>query len=170
VPPRRTLPCPLPSDFLLGMFGRAISVNVPTYLVVDAPIAGYVLRPFPKWNGVAVEVHSNDHPPPHIHVEMPPGAPVARCLRHLWNRIPVTHDCLEKSTTSSVTICASLGEIGFASNCVLFTTIQTCRCHRSRCRRSRRLRDESSSIDQRRNVLNFSGSANASPGSGVVPR
>jgi len=27
-----------------------------------------VLRPFPKAHGVQVRVHSNDHPPPHIHV------------------------------------------------------------------------------------------------------
>jgi hypothetical protein len=32
-----------------------------------------VLRPFRKDFGIQVLVHSNDHPPPHIHIQMPPG-------------------------------------------------------------------------------------------------
>jgi hypothetical protein len=73
-PPPATLRRPLPSDFLFGNFGKAVSANVPSYLVVDAAIADYVLRPFPKGNGVRVWVHTRgEHPPPHIHVEIPLG-------------------------------------------------------------------------------------------------
>jgi len=76
VPPRTSLPSRLPSEFLFRKSGAA---NVPTYLVLDAKIAGHLLRPFPKHGGVLVKVHSREHPPPHIHVEMPPGNEVTRC-------------------------------------------------------------------------------------------
>lgn len=74
VPPKGHLPSTLPSDFL---FGRATSV--PTYIVLDAEIASGVLRPFPKYKGVVVDVHTREHPPPHIHVEIPPGREITRC-------------------------------------------------------------------------------------------
>lgn len=47
--------------------------RIPTFLVVDDIVEPYVLRPFPKFNGMVIKVHSRDHPPPHIHIEMPPG-------------------------------------------------------------------------------------------------
>jgi hypothetical protein len=72
-PPIGPLPRKLPADFL---FRKA--VKIPTYVVLDAEIASSVLRPFPKHNGVLVKVHSREHPPPHIHVEMPPGKEVSR--------------------------------------------------------------------------------------------
>jgi hypothetical protein len=64
------------SDFL---FGKAGAGSIPTYLVLEAGIGSDLLRPFPKHNGVVVKVHSREHPPPHIHVEMPPGKEVTRC-------------------------------------------------------------------------------------------
>jgi hypothetical protein len=73
-PPPRRMPWRLPSDFL---FRKAASI--PTYVVVDAEIAASVLRPFPKYSGVVVKVHSREHPPPHIHVEIPPGNELTRC-------------------------------------------------------------------------------------------
>jgi hypothetical protein len=65
------------------MFGKRITASVPTYLVVEAAIAGYVLRPFRKSNGMRVWVHMRgEHPPPHIHVETPLGNPLRR--RCIW--------------------------------------------------------------------------------------
>jgi hypothetical protein len=82
-PPLGALPLRLPSDFLFGMFGKAINASVPTYLVVDAAIAGHVLRPFPKSNGMRVWVYTRgEHPPPHIHIETPLGNPLRR--RCIW--------------------------------------------------------------------------------------
>jgi hypothetical protein len=75
-PPRGPLSSRLPSEFLFGRTGPA---SIPTYLVLDAEIAGQLLRPFQKYAGTRVWVHTREHPPPHIHVEMPPGTEVTRC-------------------------------------------------------------------------------------------
>jgi len=75
-PPAAPLPSKLPSDFLFRSAGAG---NVPLNLVVEPEIASDVLRPFPKRNGVVVKTHSREHPPPHIHVEMPPGREKTRC-------------------------------------------------------------------------------------------
>ncbi|MBM4087464.1 MAG: hypothetical protein FJ272_21940 [Planctomycetes bacterium] len=46
-----------------------------------------VLRPFPKAFGIQVLVHTNDHPPPHIHIQMPPGGPETK---YVWpDLVPV---------------------------------------------------------------------------------
>lgn len=76
VPPAAPRPSKLPSDFL---FRRAGVGKVPVNVVVEPGIGPNLLRPFPKYNGVVVKVHSREHPPPHIHVEMPPGKEVTRC-------------------------------------------------------------------------------------------
>jgi hypothetical protein len=79
-PPLMPLPSRLPSDFLIE---RAMPKSVPMYVVVDAAIAGYVLRPFPKGNRIRVWVHTRgEHPPPHIHVEIPLGSSERR--RCIW--------------------------------------------------------------------------------------
>ncbi len=65
---------PMPTEFLFAGLARAAA---PTYLVGDVPGVG-VLRPFPKYEGLRVLVHTNDHPPPHIHVEIPPGRDFTR--------------------------------------------------------------------------------------------
>jgi len=49
-----------------------------------------VLRPFPKEHGVQVFVHSNDHPPPHIHVKALSGEEETR---YSWpDLIPLEND------------------------------------------------------------------------------
>jgi hypothetical protein len=78
-PPLSALPSRMPSDFLLD---RRAPRNVPTYIVIDASLSAYVLRPFPRWNGMLVKAPTRDHPPPHIHVEVPLGNPERR--RCIW--------------------------------------------------------------------------------------
>jgi len=65
----RALPAGEPAEFL---FEGARRVGVPTYCVLDLATLG-VMRPFPKAYGMQIQVHTKDHPPPHIHIEMPPG-------------------------------------------------------------------------------------------------
>jgi hypothetical protein len=65
-----------PADFLFALPTRK---SVPTRLVVDTKVG--ILKPFPKYAGMRVVVHTNDHPPPHFHIERPPGRPVTR---YLW--------------------------------------------------------------------------------------
>jgi hypothetical protein len=69
-PPAAPLPSKLPSDFL---FRRGGVGKVPVNVVIEPEIARNLLRPFPKYKGVVVKTHSREHPPPHIHVEIPPG-------------------------------------------------------------------------------------------------
>lgn len=59
----------MPAEFL---FSGLTGSTVPTFLVPDVRGVG-VLRPFPKHAGIRILVHTNDHPPPHVHVEIPPG-------------------------------------------------------------------------------------------------
>jgi hypothetical protein len=40
--------------------------------IVGAPRWLRVAKLFPKYSNMRVEVHSNDHPPPHIHIKRPP--------------------------------------------------------------------------------------------------
>ncbi len=79
VSPSRLLPTQTPADFL---FGRVSVKAIPTFVVVEKAIARYVLRPFPKHNGVVVKAHARDHPPPHIHIEMPPGTQITK---YIWD-------------------------------------------------------------------------------------
>jgi hypothetical protein len=65
-----------PADFLFALPTRN---SVPTCLVVDTRVG--IVKPFPKYAGMRVVVHTNDHPPPHFHIERPPGRPVTR---YLW--------------------------------------------------------------------------------------
>jgi len=64
----------LPTEFLYDGLARSVA---PVRILLDVPCVG-VLKPFPKYAGVRVMVHCNDHPPPHIHVEIPPGNPITR--------------------------------------------------------------------------------------------
>lgn len=46
---------------------------------MDQPLPWLRLgKAYPKHNGIRVWVHTNDHRPPHIHVESPPGSEKAR--------------------------------------------------------------------------------------------
>ena len=70
----RTVTCqgkqvPHPTEFLFDGLSRA---TAPLYLVGDEPRI-HVLKPFRKYAGIRVLVHTNDHPPPHVHVQVPPG-------------------------------------------------------------------------------------------------
>ena len=66
---------PWPIEGLFQVHIQAsVRKHIPTYLVRDVPLPWMgILRPFAKHNGVCVVVHTrNEHPPPHIHVFMPP--------------------------------------------------------------------------------------------------
>jgi hypothetical protein len=63
-----------PTEFLYDGLARSVA---PLRVVLDAPGVG-LLKPFPKYRGLRVLVHINDHPPPHIHVESPPGLSFTR--------------------------------------------------------------------------------------------
>ncbi len=57
-----------PGEFL---FEESRKLHPPTYLIVDRPVAWLrVVRPFPKLLGLQVHVHTNDHKPPHIHIQV----------------------------------------------------------------------------------------------------
>ena len=64
-----------PAEFLFDSTRR---FKAPIYLVLDASL-GTALKPFPKAHGMRVLVHTRDHPPPHIHIDIPPGQPFSRC-------------------------------------------------------------------------------------------
>jgi len=65
---------PGPAAFLYDRLSRT---ECPTYLVRDIAAAS-ILKPFPKLHGLRVLVHSNDHPPPHIHLETADRRPITR--------------------------------------------------------------------------------------------
>ena len=59
-----------PSGFLYSGLNKAV---VYTYLIADLP-GLFIFKPFPKYAGIRIYVHTrNEHPPPHMHVEIPPG-------------------------------------------------------------------------------------------------
>ena len=62
-----------PAEFL---FAPPTRKSVPTRLVINTRVG--MLKRFPKFFGMRVVVHTNEHPPPHFHVERPPGTPVTR--------------------------------------------------------------------------------------------
>ena len=65
-----------PADFL---FRHAAERAIPVYIVLDLSVPWVrIAKPFPKGFGLRVEVHCNDHKPPHIHIECPPGTPRTR--------------------------------------------------------------------------------------------
>lgn len=61
----------LPAEFLLRRSPRR---GVPIYMVLDTSVPWVrLVKPFPKDFGIQIFVHSNDHKPPHIHIQAPPG-------------------------------------------------------------------------------------------------
>jgi hypothetical protein len=65
-----------PADFL---FRHAAERLIPVYIVLDLSVPWVrIAKPFPKGFGLQVYVYSNDHKPPHIHIERPPGTPRTR--------------------------------------------------------------------------------------------
>lgn len=66
----------LPSEFLFEGLRSARSC-VPIRLLLDEGSLR-IGRPFPKSDGMRIQVYSNDHLPPHFHIELPPGTPYTR--------------------------------------------------------------------------------------------
>jgi hypothetical protein len=68
---------PLPLEILFAAVGLA---EAPTYLVRDGP-PGVIGLPFtfPRAPRIVVVVHTRDHLPPHLHVQIPPGSRARRC-------------------------------------------------------------------------------------------
>lgn len=65
-----------PADFL---FRHSRPPRLPVYVVLDLSVPWVrVAKQFPKEFGLQVFVYSNDHKPPHIHIESPPGTARAR--------------------------------------------------------------------------------------------
>lgn len=77
-----------PVEFL---FRSASSRRVPVYIILDLAVPWLrVVKPFPKDFGLQVYVYSNDHKPPHIHIECPPGT---RRTRYRWPELtPLPRD------------------------------------------------------------------------------
>ena len=62
---------PSPAEFL---FSDSISSDIPTYIVFDIDLPWlYFIKQLPAYNGIKVEVHTREHPPAHIHIDMPIG-------------------------------------------------------------------------------------------------
>lgn len=61
-----------PADFL---FRRPAIRQAPVVLVIEPGVPWVrVGKPFPKEYGLQIYVYSNDHKPPHIHIDCPPGS------------------------------------------------------------------------------------------------
>lgn len=67
---------------------------VPVYLCHNNS-ALTALKPFPKSGGVQIKVHTKEHPPPHVHVYMPPGHPLGG---YSWDQFHPVHDAAPLSS------------------------------------------------------------------------
>jgi Domain of unknown function (DUF4160) len=76
---------------ILDLYREAEYSQVPIIRIPDARLLGLrSARPFPKAHGLQVSVFSNDHPPPHIHVDFLDGDPSVRIG---WPSLqPLKHD------------------------------------------------------------------------------
>jgi hypothetical protein len=62
-----------PAEFL---FRYAAERCVPIYIILDPSVPlVQIAKPFPKYRGLQIFVCTNDHKPPHIHINCPPGTP-----------------------------------------------------------------------------------------------
>jgi hypothetical protein len=79
-------PCPKRSrPSLTFLFRGARRYKIPIIRIADQQSSNAsVLRPFPKQFGIQVMVHTNDHPPPHIHIRT-----LSDCLetRYTWPQL-----------------------------------------------------------------------------------
>jgi hypothetical protein len=85
-------PTPKPGSSLHAFLFRGTKAYPSMRVVVvnDLGERVTVFRPFPREYGVQILVHSNEHPPPHIHVETEPGG---KATRYLWpSMIPFPGD------------------------------------------------------------------------------
>jgi hypothetical protein len=63
---------------ILDLFRDAEYSKIPVTRIPDARLAVRSARQFPKAYGLQVSVFSNDHPPPHIHIDFLDGKPTVR--------------------------------------------------------------------------------------------
>jgi hypothetical protein len=96
---------PEPAEFLFDSIGR---IKPPIYVVLDVSLAS-VLKPFPKAHGMRVLVHSRDHPPPHIHIQMPPGRDFTR---YQWPNLEPLSGDLKLSSDGRKDLGAYLADYG----------------------------------------------------------
>jgi hypothetical protein len=90
----KPLPPPVPKASAPSktfLFYEGTRYNIPKKRINDLPAShATILRPFPKQFGIQVLVHSNDHPPPHIHIQMPPGGSETK---YIWpDLIPMKNE------------------------------------------------------------------------------
>lgn len=78
--PRPRASRPEPAEFLFESIG---SFKPPIHAVVDVCLAS-AFRPFPKAHGMRALVYTREHPPPHIHIQIPPGRAYTR---YLWPQL-----------------------------------------------------------------------------------
>jgi len=64
-----------PVDFL---FDNSSRLSVPVRIVIDPAYPIGRGRPFPKAFSMKICVHTEEHPPPHYHIFMPPNVPYTR--------------------------------------------------------------------------------------------
>jgi hypothetical protein len=77
-----------PAEFL---FRNTARPSVPVYIILDLSVPWVrVAKPFPKQFGLQVFVYSNDHNPPHMHIDSPPGT---KRTRYQWSELkPISGD------------------------------------------------------------------------------
>ncbi len=64
------------------LFFRIGPRQSPSYIVMDVDVPWLrIAKPFPKQFGLQIYVYPNDHKPPHIHIDCPPGT---QYTRYLW--------------------------------------------------------------------------------------
>jgi hypothetical protein len=88
-----------PTEFLYDGVSR---FPVPTFMLHDVA-AVRTFKPFPKYLGIRIVVHTNDHPPPHVHLQNSAGYHIARLhwpnLEPLKGERPLSSS--ERSTLTS---------------------------------------------------------------------
>ena len=83
-----------PAEFI---FFQITPRRCPVRIVLDANLPWLtVAKPFPKQFGLQVHVRTNDHKPPHIHIDCPPGT---EYTRYLWPSLtPYPNDARLKTS------------------------------------------------------------------------
>ena len=83
----KLIPPPLDSPTVGGfLFRGSRGYSIPTRMVDNLTQgAAGIFHPFPKDFGMQVLIHSNDHPPPHIHIARPPGS--RKTFRYSWREL-----------------------------------------------------------------------------------
>lgn len=94
-----------PAEFLFD----SIRFKAPIYMVLDVSSVT-ALKPFPKKYGIRVFVHVRDeHPPPHIHIHIPPERPRTK---YIWPDLRPVEGEPELSSHERATLDEYLAEYG----------------------------------------------------------